>query len=97
MKNLATLAAGLFLCGSFLGCQNEKLGKPDVFHPRSADVQQKRALRYDPYPDTAGPDMSGTRPREYASPPAEVSRARWGQNERGSSYSNSQRWGTNGN
>ena len=97
MKYLAALATGLLLGTSFLGCQNEKLGKPDLFHPRSAEVQQKRALRDDPYPDTAGPDMSGTRPREYAIPPAEASRARWGQNERCSSYPNSQQWGTNGN
>ena len=103
MRRLWSLATGLLVLGMIVGCQNQKgqqtIATPSLAHPRSADVQQKRALRYDPYPETnVGPEMAGVRPREYEAPPAEVSRGRWGlQNEKIANYPNSQRWGTDGN
>jgi hypothetical protein len=98
MKRLSLLALGLLLLG-VLGCSEkgmQKTGMPSLAHPRSAEVQQKRALRYDPYPETepGGANMAGTRPRDYMYPPAEPTRARWGMNENRSDYSNSDRWGT---
>jgi hypothetical protein len=52
--------------------------RPDWAHPGGTEVQQKRALRYDPYPENEpGPALTGVRPREYESPPPETSRARW--------------------
>jgi hypothetical protein len=57
------------------GCQLEP---PAIFNPGSLEYQRARANRYDPFPDPdAGPDIPGTRPREFANPPPEASRARW--------------------
>jgi hypothetical protein len=98
MKKLSLILAGLLLLG-VLGCSQEgqkKTGMPSLAHPGSGQVQQKRALRYDPYPESSvsGGNMDGTRPRDYQYPPAEPTRARWGTNENLSSYPNSERWGT---
>jgi hypothetical protein len=58
------------------GCQD--IAGPDWFHPGTAAAQQKRALRYDPYPENdSGPSTAGTRPRDFDIPPPEPSRARW--------------------
>jgi hypothetical protein len=100
MKRLWSFGAGLLLLAAIAGCQNQKgeqvIAGPSLAHPRSAEIQQKRALRYDPYPETnVGPDMVGVRPREYQVPPAEVSRGRWGpKNESLADSKNSDRWGT---
>ena len=76
MKGLWPLAAGLLILVALGGCRG--VASPDWTHPGTASVQQKRALRYDPYPENEpGPSMDGTRPREYANPPPETSRARW--------------------
>jgi hypothetical protein len=70
------LAAALPILLWMGGCRTT--ARPDWTHPGSAAEQQKRALRYDPYPDNeAGPALTGVRPREYDVPPPEVSRARW--------------------
>jgi hypothetical protein len=70
------LAAGLVILATAGGCCG--IAPPNWGHPGSAAVQQKRALRYDPYPENEpGPSIEGTRPREYANPPPEASRARW--------------------
>jgi hypothetical protein len=80
MKGLLSLVVGLLILGA-LGCQapeKRKTALPNVEHPGSAAVQQKRALRFDPYPEpNVGPGMSDVRPRDYENPPAESSRARW--------------------
>jgi hypothetical protein len=83
-----------------VGCHNQKgeptMAMPSLAHPRSADIQQKRALRYDPYPETrGGPEMVGVRPREYQNPPAEASAARW--HFPADQQNKIERWGTNGN
>ncbi|MFM7245146.1 MAG: hypothetical protein ACKO40_13365 [Planctomycetaceae bacterium] len=66
------------------GCAS--LGKPKWLEPpASARVQQRRAVRFDPFMENdIGPSLlrqyttlDGTRPRDYAEPVAEVKRARW--------------------
>jgi hypothetical protein len=57
------------------GCFN--LAPPRWFHPGSAPVQQNRAIRFDPYPENETGPVTGTRPREFATPLAEPARARW--------------------
>ena len=86
MRRLWSLATGLLVLGMIVGCQNQKgqqtIATPSLAHPRSADVQQKRALRYDPYPETnVGPEMVGVRPREYRETPRRDGSPRWGKRE----------------
>lgn len=92
MKKSWLLTAGLLTLGTLLGCQTTE--KPNLTNPGNATVQQKRALRYDPYPstDVGGGSMAGTRPSGYEVPPAEPSQARWTK-----SNTNASRWGTTGN
>jgi len=91
MKKTWLLALGLLVFGTLAGCQTT--AKPSIANPGNAAVQQKRALRYDPYPSTeGGADMAGTRPRGYEIPPAEPTQARWTK-----SPNNATRWGTTGN
>jgi hypothetical protein len=69
-------AAGVLILTALGGCSTTAC--PCLCHPGSAQVQQARALRYDPYPENeSGPAMVGVRPREYEKPPPETSRARW--------------------
>jgi hypothetical protein len=91
MKKTCLLATGFLILGIATGCQTT--GKPNLTNPGTESAQQKRALRYDPYPSTdVGGSMVGTRPREYEVPPAEPTQARWTK-----SSENAQRWGTDGN
>ena len=91
MRGSCWLAGGLMFLGTLAGCAHTS--PPSLDHPRSADIQQKRALRYDPYPEpVSGTDMSTVRPREYQNPPAESSQARWHLDP----ATNSNRWGTQG-
>jgi hypothetical protein len=63
--------AGPFLVAS--GCADLM---PDVCMPGPAAYQRKRAERMDPYPEVeAGPEMVGSRPREFSRPPPEATRA----------------------
>ena len=76
MKGPWLLAAGLLVSSALAGCAST--AKPNWLHPGTAQAQQARALRYDPYPENeSGPPMTGDRPREYETPPPEPSRARW--------------------
>jgi hypothetical protein len=95
MKGSWWLTVGLTILGTLAGCKSTV--PPDLSHPGRADVQQKRALRYDPYPETGvvGASMDGTRPRDYEAPPAEISRGRWVRPER-AQYPNTERWNTDG-
>lgn len=69
------VVAVLLVAGA-AGCAD--VARPSLFHPGPADYQQRRAERYDPYPEKdVGPPVVGARPREYENPPAEVLRARW--------------------
>ena len=62
MKGPWSAAAGLLMLVALDGCRD--IAGPDWTHPGTASVQQKRALRYDPYPESdSGPSMDGTRPR----------------------------------
>lgn len=98
MKRLVWLAAGMLILG-VLGCaspEKRRTSMPDLGHPGSACTQEKRALRYYPYPEpNVGPGMVETRPREYEQPPAEASRARWTRYKL-SDYPNPERWNTYG-
>lgn len=71
-----SLATGLMILIALGGCKS--VAKPDLTHPGTAQTQQTRALRYDPYPENEpGPALVGARPREYQTPPPETSRSRW--------------------
>lgn len=64
----------LMVLAACCGC---RLFDPSVVrHPGWIDQQRARAERFDPYPepirDSGGPDMDGTRPRDYLTPPGEV-------------------------
>jgi hypothetical protein len=75
MNRPGSLAAGLLLAAC-CGCSSIAL--PSWSHPGSEQVQRRRALQYDPYPEhEIGPPVAGLRPREYDKPPPEPSRARW--------------------
>ena len=92
MRGSHWLAAGFVIFGVLAGCAHTSM--PSLDHPRSADVQQKRALRYDPYADpNLGNDVSTIRPREYQNPPAEAEQSRWHLDR----ATNANRWGTTGN
>ncbi len=82
MRPIAMLLFAIALAG----CQGT--AGPSWLHPGDADTQQKRALRYDPYPEPdTGPPVDGARPRDYETPLADPARARWfGSND------NANRW-----
>lgn len=76
---LVAVAAGL---ASGAGCAS--LGKPTWQSDANARTQQRRAVRFDPYPqDDIGSTlfrealMDGSRPRDYNEPVAEIRRSRW--------------------
>jgi hypothetical protein len=54
-------------------------GNPwNFFHPGQAPEQQRRAERFDPYPENdIGPPLTGTRPREFDRPSEGAARAHW--------------------
>jgi hypothetical protein len=69
-----TWLLGLAACS--IGCEN--LARPNWTHPGPAQVQEARAIRYDPYPEPdIGPNVEGVRPRSYDKPLAETERGRW--------------------
>jgi len=74
-------ASGIGLL-ALVGCAS--MAKPTLPVSLSARGQQRRAVRFDPYPqDDIGPYlfreplMDGTRPRDYNEPVAEIRRSRW--------------------
>ena len=85
MNRLATTATILTTVGIMLlvgGCAS--LGKLTWQSNATAQTQQRRAVRFDPYPqDDIGSTlfrealMDGSRPRDYNEPVAEVRRSRW--------------------
>lgn len=51
--------------------------RPNWFHPGPAAYQQRRAERFDPYPEPdVAPEVVGGRPREFQKPASEPERAR---------------------
>lgn len=57
------------------GCAG--MGRPNWLHPGPAAYQQKRAERFDPYPEPdVAPEVVGGRPREFQKPAPEPERAR---------------------
>jgi hypothetical protein len=82
MKKFLLLTLAMLFAAALAGCQGDKFGWPSWMHPGSAQQQGMRAARFDPYPQTdpgstMGPNMGGTRPRDYDTPIPEVDRARW--------------------
>ena len=76
MNHQCTFLTVAVLITGLAGCQG--LAPPSVLHPGPAEYQQRRAQRFDPYPENEpGPEIVGARPLEYGKPPAEVQRARW--------------------
>ncbi len=76
MRRFASVVLGLALVVGAAGCRG--LAPPNWSHPGPAEYQQRRAERFDPYPENeVAPAIVGARPREYEKPPAEVLRARW--------------------
>lgn len=70
------MMAAVVLVG-LAGC-NRMRGVPQYAGPGPASYQQAQAQQYDVYPDPdIGPEVVGARPREYAEPRAEPTRARW--------------------
>ena len=75
MEDLRRTTIAAVLLVALSGCNVER---PRLFGPGSAPVQQKRAERFDPYPDNnIGPEVVGGRPRDYQKPLPETDRARW--------------------
>jgi hypothetical protein len=82
LSNAATLLAVVSLMPWAGGCAS--LAKPSLQTTSNARTQQRRAVRFDPYPQ---PDigstlfrealMDGSRPRDYNEPVTEVRRSRW--------------------
>jgi hypothetical protein len=76
MHKMTLSAVGLLVLVAVCGCCHTEF--PSWSHPGSEDVQVRRALRYDPYPQVEnGPATAGVRPREFDQPPPEPSRSRW--------------------
>ncbi len=76
MNRPGPFAAALLLSLLFCGCKTT--APPAWTHPGSEEVQRRRALQYDPYPELeVGAPVAGLRPRDYDKPPPEPSRARW--------------------
>jgi len=70
------LTLSLGLIGGLSGCKTTEW--PNWLHPGSEQAQQERALRYDPYPEpNIGPDVEGSRPRDYDKPLPQPARSRW--------------------
>lgn len=68
MRRIAILLAGVSLLAS-AGCG---AARPNWFSPGNAGYQQRRAERFDPYPEPGiGPDVTGARPREFRNPRSE--------------------------
>lgn len=69
------------VCG-LTGCAS--LGKPQWLEPGPAQMQRRRAVRFDPYlQDDIAPSslrmplMDGARPRDFNEPVPEIRRSRW--------------------
>jgi len=85
MRGLSNSAALLAVVSvMLLACGCASLAKPSLQPTSNARTQQRRAVRFDPYPQ---PDigstlfrealMDGSRPRDYNEPVTEVRRSRW--------------------
>jgi hypothetical protein len=76
MYKIVRIVLPLLLAACVVGCQG--MGGPFSEGPGTVAVQQERAQRFDPYPESdVGPPIEGARPLGYHTPPAEVKRSRW--------------------
>ena len=82
-SDLLRVLAALCGCAVLAGCAS--LGRPTWLASGPARMQQRRAVRFDPFmQNDIGPalfrqysTLDGTRPRDYAEPVVEVRRSRW--------------------
>ena len=76
MKRLWLACASMLVVLMIGGCAHT--GWPWIKRPGTAQEQQRRAQKYDPYPASSsiggGPPMEGTRPRDYDRPYTETQR-----------------------
>ncbi|HID78366.1 MAG TPA: hypothetical protein EYP56_20540 [Planctomycetaceae bacterium] len=69
------MTAGVLAASLCAGCAN--LAGPNWSDPGTAPEQRLRAQIFDPYPENeAGPEIIGSRPRDYDRGVPEVERAR---------------------
>jgi len=78
--------AAMLVAAALLAAGCASLGRPDWLDPGPVRNQQRRAVRFDSFPqEDIGPYafrqyggiMDGSRPRDYADPIPEVKRSRW--------------------
>ena len=68
--SITALCAGLMLTG----CMTQPT---NVYAPGTIEMQRRRAIRLDPYPDQdIAPEIVGGRPREYDKDRSETNRAK---------------------
>ena len=76
MRNALLFLLCAAVLGSILGC-GPRFGLPALFDPGPAEVQQRRAQRWDPFPEPdIGPEVEGARPRDFQEPMSEAERSR---------------------
>lgn len=77
-KNMGKFGRASAMALSLLALAGCNLEGPKLLHPGNAATQQKRAERFDPYPSPdIGPEVAGSRPRDYQVPRPETTRSRW--------------------
>ena len=81
-RRIAAALLALATAPQLVGCST--LGRPDWLYPGPAELQRRRAVKFDPYlQDDIGPYqfrlplMDGSRPRDFLEPVPEVKRSRW--------------------
>lgn len=75
-RSSVVFSLGMMIAGSLAGCSSA-VRKPHLLDPGTAPYQRSNAVQFDPYPQNdVAPAIVGGRPRDYAIPPNEVTRAR---------------------
>jgi len=85
LPSCSPLLVCLMVLGAAAGSGCATLGRPQWLDPPPTRVQQRRAVRFDPFPQNdidASPlrtygILDGTRPRDYIEPAPEIRRSRW--------------------
>jgi PBP1b-binding outer membrane lipoprotein LpoB len=73
MKPVQLAAIALLVVVMLSGCCSPYMAPPSILNPGSEQYQQRRAEKFDPYPDpNIGPSVAGMRPPDFQNPPPEV-------------------------